>query len=710
MWNNLSLTRKLTLGFVLSAAILTTLIVHDLWTLAALEDLQQESQQRSSELFAVTEGSLLGAHLYQVVAETVHTKDPGQIRDHWVSTRDELLSEFEKVRQAGKSEQAPQFIGQAETELVEVVRLFDEELIPSLDRADASTAVSRFGGQATPVVDRFVAGFRDFAAALNTADAEAEARFAQLTSRGRSMAIGLALLGLIGVAAVGFFTTRTIAGPVRLLVDRIEALSGGHISSRLKLNRRDEFGRIAASLDLFSDRMEALVFGLFDRLAEGKVDLETADQSANDEIAPRLRKLKGAIRGLTSEIRGLYEAALEGRLEYRADASKLQGEYSQMIRGVNDTLDALLAPVNEAAEVLERVAGRDLGARVTGDYKGGHARIKTSVNTAIQNLDDSLHQVSEGAQQVASAAQQIGSGSQGLAKSASEQAGTLQQIAGSLQEVSGMASTNVESAKQAKSLVEEAHTSSAQGVTNMTSLSAAMEKIKSSSDQTARIVKTIDEIAFQTNLLALNAAVEAARAGESGKGFAVVAEEVRSLAMRSAEAAKNTASLIEEAVHNAAEGFALNATVLSRLQEINRKVESASASMTEVAMASEQQREGVDQVNEAIEQMNQITQATAANAEESSSAAEELSSQAESMNSMVAGFKLSGRSSREARSSSGPSEPWSLPETEAEAREHDLRRFVGSRRQAKANGHSKKVPAEDFQLPNEPDDASLQRF
>ena len=180
----------------------------------------------------------------------------------------------------------------------------------------------------------------------------------------------------------------------------------------------------------------------------------------------------------------------------------------------------------------------------------------------------------------------------------------------------------------------------AEGRASMGRLSTAIDNIKSSSDQTARIVKTIDEIAFQTNLLALNAAVEAARAGDAGRGFAVVAEEVRSLAIRSAEAARVTAALIEGSVTNAQDGVVYNAEVLAKLGEIDAEVHRVVAIVAEIAASGEQQRDGVQQISSAVEQLNNVTQQVAANAEESASASEELAGQAVMLAEMVGTFRL----------------------------------------------------------------------
>ena len=201
-------------------------------------------------------------------------------------------------------------------------------------------------------------------------------------------------------------------------------------------------------------------------------------------------------------------------------------------------------------------------------------------------------------------------------------------------------------------MAESTSSSAGQGVEKMRALSDAISRIKTSSDNTAKIVKTIDEIAFQTNLLALNAAVEAARAGDAGKGFAVVAEEVRNLAMRSAEAAKNTADLIEESVKNAEAGVAINQEVLKNLEEIDAEASQVTGVMAEIAEASGQQREAITQVNQAVDQVNQVTQEAAAASEEAAASSEELLAQAEEMQKMVSSFEITGSGGRSNRSKS----------------------------------------------------------
>ncbi len=254
--------------------------------------------------------------------------------------------------------------------------------------------------------------------------------------------------------------------------------------------------------------------------------------------------------------------------------------------------------------------------------------ITRSITKPTRQVADAL---SAGAEQTVSAAGQVSAASQSLAEGASEQAASLEETSSSLEEMSSMTKRNAETATKVKDLGSDARKAGDIGVQDMTALVSAMDDIKKSSADIAKIIKTIDEIAFQTNILALNAAVEAARAGEAGAGFAVVADEVRNLAQRCAQAAKETAGKIEDAVVKSARGADISAKVAKSLEEIVGKARQVDEMAGEVAAASQEQSQGIAQVNTAVTQMDKVTQSNAANAEESAAAAEELNAQAEAL-------------------------------------------------------------------------------
>jgi methyl-accepting chemotaxis protein len=515
-----------------------------------------------------------------------------------------------------------------------------------LDTWPAAQALSRAGKNtdartalAGPVTKEFETLGATLAALIKLNHDESmkeTAKAAAAFSTGRTMIISvLALLVVFGLA-VSHVVSGIIERAVLAIVDRtgslqqkcltslqkgLTAMSHGDTSvsavagtSPIGSTAQDEMGQISRSVD-----------GLIVQ-AQGALQAYTSMQQIIDT--------------LLGEVRTLTESAQKGQIAERANTSDFEGSYQEVVRGLNNVLEAVATPLHEAQAVLVRVADRDLTARMTGVYAGQYRTLSEAINTAVLNVADTLEQVSSAAEQVSAASGQIASASQGLASTASEQAAGIEEIASSTAEFSSMAKSTAANTKEALALVERAQQHATDGRARMERLSDAVVEIRRGSHATAKIVKTIEEIAFQTNLLALNAAVEAARAGDAGRGFAVVAEEVRSLALRSSEASKSTAELIEQALQSAERGYTLNSEVMASFEEITSQVSRVSRVVEEVATAADQQSQGVAQINGAVDQLNSTTQQAASNAEESASTAEELSSQALTLGAIVGQFQL----------------------------------------------------------------------
>ncbi|PKN29754.1 MAG: hypothetical protein CVU64_06545 [Deltaproteobacteria bacterium HGW-Deltaproteobacteria-21] len=258
-----------------------------------------------------------------------------------------------------------------------------------------------------------------------------------------------------------------------------------------------------------------------------------------------------------------------------------------------------------------------------------------SVRRIVGRLKSSLQGIAEGAQQVSAGAGQVSAASQSLAEGASAQAASIEETSSSLEEMSSMTGQNANNAGEANLLMQETKRIVVSANETVSQLTSSMEGISRSSDETSKIIKAIDEIAFQTNLLALNAAVEAARAGDAGSGFAVVAGEVRNLALRAADAARNTAGLIEDTIKRVKDGTILVGKTSKAFDEISQSSAKAADLVSEIAAASREQAQGIDQVNKSVAEMDKVVQQTAGSAEESASAAEEMNSQSIQMKNFV---------------------------------------------------------------------------
>ncbi len=322
--------------------------------------------------------------------------------------------------------------------------------------------------------------------------------------------------------------------------------------------------------------------------------------------------------------------------------SKNEGLLRTTLEQAGAERDRAVSFIGSAADVLDRVAARDVSVRMRGTHLGDFGTVQASLNQALDGLDQALQQVATGAQLVATETADVQSLSGGVAQLALQQVSSLTQVSSSLKEIHhGLAATESASSS-ARTLVGETSAATSRGRNGLSRLSEALEDVKRSAEETATVVKTINEVAFQTNLLALNAAVEAARAGESGRGFAVVAEEVRALARRCAEASKNTEKLVQGMLTNVIASDTVRHEVAAQFNDIDAKVAKVSDAVADIGSSASAQAKAVTTIQSGLSELNGLAKSVASNSRQTAQASEKLSSESERMRACVEVFNLTG--------------------------------------------------------------------
>lgn len=462
----------------------------------------------------------------------------------------------------------------------------------------------------------------------NQASEARTAAFRADATRSLIINAGLLLLGVLLTVGAMVFAMRTIARPMQSLTAGMLELAGGNFNVVLSgLDRKDEIGDVANAVETF-------------KIKSAETAAAKATEKARLEAEARTEAADRVMSEFDAAVGGIVKAVLAGDFTQRVSLDGKHGVILNLASALNTMCDNFNVVVNDMSRMLGSLAEGDLTCRVDGEYQGAFAVLSDNANAAAKRLADTLANIRLAVNEVANAAAEISTSTTDLSQRTEEQAASLEETTASMEELSATVKKNAENAQQADQLTVGTREMASRSGAVVANAVGAMSRIEESSHKISDIIGVIDEIARQTNLLALNAAVEAARAGEAGRGFSVVASEVRSLAQRSAQAAKDIKDLITNSSGQVKEGVDLVKSAGVSLNEIVESVKAVANVVSEIAAASIEQASGIDQINRALNQLDEATQQNSALVEENAATAKKLEEQSSEISDRVAVFRL----------------------------------------------------------------------
>ena len=525
-------------------------------------------------------------------------------------------------------------------------------------------AMALYSAEARPIMAKTNDAYAELAA-YQTEMNEARSREAFASyARARNMLIGIALFVLCFAAATAYYITRSIRRPLETLVFATDRLALGDVGVTVQVDSEDELGALSRSFAVMIENIKESALAA-EMVAKGDLTADVKAKSDEDVLSKSMRNVVETLRGVIEETKMLTRAAVEGKLDARGNADQFEGGYKEIVKGLNGTLDAVIGPLNVAADYVDHIARGDIPARITHAYQGDFNAIKNNLNTLIDSMNEvtglakeiadgnlmvkvkersgkdelmktlalMVERLTEVVKDVKSAADNVASGSiqtnassQQISQGATEQAASAEEVSSSMEEMVSNIRQNADNAHETEKIALKSAKNAAEGGKAVTETVNAMKEI-------ADKISIIEEIARQTNLLALNAAIEAARAGEHGKGFAVVASEVRKLAERSQTAAAEIGRLSASSVEVAEKAGEMLSTIVPDIRKTAELVQ-------EISAASNEQNTGAEHINTAIQQLDQVIQQNASATEEMASISEELSRQAEQLQETIDFFKV----------------------------------------------------------------------
>ncbi|TQM12401.1 methyl-accepting chemotaxis protein-1 (serine sensor receptor) [Pseudoxanthomonas sp. 3HH-4] len=520
-------------------------------------------------------------------------------------------------------------------------------------------------------------------------DEAVAAQQAGYTNNIRAIGLLVAVALMLAIAAA-VLITRSIVRPMADVASVADSVARGQLDRQIIIDDRSELGDLLGSMQRMQTQVKSVIAAQSEMAArhdEGRISYRMDDSTFPGEygrmvrdtnalvaqhIGVKMRAVevmrryavgdlsvdmdrlpgekmviteamdmcKANLSAINGEIKRLASAAASGDFTHRGDVDKYQYDFRDMVEGLNRLMETTDGNLAEVSELLQAIARGDLTARMEGDFHGVFASMRDDANATVAQLTEIVGGIQMAATSINTAAGEIASGNNDLSRRTEQQAANLEETAASMEELTSTVRQNAESARQANQLAIGAAGVASLGGDVVGQVVTTMRDIEQSSKKIAEIISVIDGIAFQTNILALNAAVEAARAGEQGRGFAVVASEVRTLAQRSANAAKEIKGLIENSVDRVADGSALVNQAGATMGEIVASVQRVTDIMAEISAASQEQSAGIEQVNQTITQMDETTQQNAALVEEATAAARSMEEQAGALTQSVSVFKL----------------------------------------------------------------------